>query len=143
MEEQMAQYKQFEGDYQGRLSAEKAALSSAHKEELQKIKDEAVVELEEARQKASKDSLMVLSKFLRAAAAKRQGGDENSPENRAFEGALLLVYGGETPAVEAMYNLISGSEEKVPTVDQTPSDFTCECHEFPYMWLDFSYLCLI
>lgn len=68
----------------------------------------------------------MLSKFLRAAAAKRQGGDENSAENRAFEGALLLVYGGEAGAVVAMEKLISGSDEKVPTVDQEPSEFTCK-----------------
>ena len=76
--------------------------------------------------KDAKDNLLVLSKFLRAAAAKRQGGDESSPENRAFEGALLLVYGGEVGAVVAMESLISGSDEKVPTVDQNPSDFTCK-----------------
>ena len=76
--------------------------------------------------KESKDNLLILSKFLRAAAAKRQGGDEASPENRAFEGALLLVYGGEIGAVTAMEKLISGSEELVPTVDQVPSEFTCE-----------------
>ncbi len=74
----------------------------------------------------SKDNLLVLSKFLRAAAAKRQGGDENSPENRAFEGALLLVYGGELGAVTAMEKLISGSDEMVPTVDGVPSDFSCK-----------------
>lgn len=77
-------------------------------------------------EKQSKDNLLVLSKFLRAAAAKRQGGDENSPENRAFEGALLLVYGGELGAVTAMEKLISGSDEMVPTVDGVPSDFSCK-----------------
>ncbi len=73
----------------------------------------------------SKDNLLVLSKFLRAAAAKRQGGDENSPENRAFEGALLLVYGGELGAVTAMEKLISGNDEMVATVDGVPSDYSC------------------
>ena len=74
-----------------------------------------------------KDNLLILSKFLRAAAAKRQGGDETSPENRAFEGALLLVYGGEASAVVAMESLIHGSEDKVPTIESTPSDFSCRC----------------
>ena len=83
------------------------------------------VEVKAEGQKEAKDSLLVLSKFLRAAAAKRQSGDESSPENRAFEGALLLVYGGEAGAVVAMEQLISGSDEKVPTVDQTPSEYTC------------------
>ena len=89
------------------------------------MKDAAVAEAAASNQKESKDNLLVLSKFLRAAAAKRQGGDENSAENRAFEGALLLVYGGEAGAVVAMESLIAGADEKVPTVDQTPSEFTC------------------
>ena len=76
--------------------------------------------------KEAKDNLLVLSRFLRAAAAKRQDGDETSPENRAFEGALLLVYGGEVAAVAAMEHLIAGSEEKVPAVDSALSDYTCE-----------------
>ena len=73
----------------------------------------------------------MLSKFLRAAAAKRQGGDETSPENRAFEGALLLVYGGEAGAVAAMESLIAGSDEKVPTVDQVPSEYSCRLIRSP------------
>ena len=126
LEEQIAQYKQFDEDYQNRLSAEKSALETAHTYELQKVKQAAVAEAVADGKKEAKENLLVLSKFLRAAAAKRQGGDETSPENRAFEGALLLVYGGEVGAVVAMESLIAGSDEKVPTVDQTPSEFTCK-----------------
>lgn len=126
LEEQIAQYKQFDEDYQKRLTTEKQALETAHKEELERLKDAVAAEAKAEGQKEAKESLLVLSKFLRAAAAKRQSGDETSPENRAFEGALLLVYGGEAGAVVAMEQLISGSDEKVPTVDQTPSEFTCE-----------------
>ncbi|KAL8872043.1 MAG: hypothetical protein Q9174_002257 [Haloplaca sp. 1 TL-2023] len=124
LEEQVAQYKQFDDDYQKRLASEKAALETAHKEEVEKVKEAATSAAKAESAKEAKDNLLVLSKFLRAAAAKRQGGDETSPDNRAFEGALLLVYGGETGAVEAMENLITGSDEKVPTVDQIPSEFT-------------------
>lgn len=109
------------------MSTEKSALETAHKDELEKVKDVAATQATEQGKKEAKDNLLVLSKFLRAAAAKRQGGDETSAENRAFEGALLLVYGGEASAVVAMESLIAGSEEKVPTVDQTPSEFSCEC----------------
>ena len=126
LEEQTAQYKQFDEDYQKRLTAEKSALEIAHTDELHKVKEAAVAEAAAECKKEAKDNLLVLSKFLRAAAAKRQGGDETSPENRAFEGALLLVYGGEVGAVVAMESLIAGSDEKVPTVDQTPSEFTCK-----------------
>ena len=108
------------------MSAEKSALETAHTNELQKVKEAAVADAVAEGKKEAKENLLVLSKFLRAAAAKRQGGDETSPENRAFEGALLLVYGGEVGAVVAMESLIAGSDEKVPTVDQTPSEFTCK-----------------
>ena len=125
-EEQLAQYKQFDEEYQKRIAAEKSALETSHKNELEKVRDAAVSEAQAEGKKESKDSLLILSKFLRAAAAKRQGGDETSPENRAFEGALLLVYGGDASAVAAMEKLILGTEDLVPTVDQTPSEFTCE-----------------
>ena len=108
------------------MSTERSALEATHADELQKVKEAAIAEAAADGKKEAKDNLLVLSKFLRAAAAKRQGGDESSPENRAFEGALLLVYGGEIGAVVAMESLISGSDEKVPTVDQNPSDFTCK-----------------
>lgn len=130
-EEQIAQYKQFDEDYQKRISAEKAALETSHKEELEKVKEAATLEAKEESKKEANENLLVLSKFLRAAAAKRQGGDETSAENRAFEGALLLIYGGEVSAVEAMDKLIAGSDEKVPTVDQIPSEFTCKSLEAP------------
>jgi len=125
-EEQLAQFKQFDDESQKRLTSEKSALETSHKEELEKARDASVAESKAQGEKQSKDNLLVLSKFLRAAAAKRQGGDENSPENRAFEGALLLVYGGELGAVTAMEKLISGSDEMVPTVDGVPSDFSCK-----------------
>ncbi len=127
LEEQIKQYQQFDEDYQKRLAEEKSVLESSHKDELQKLKDATAAEAAATSEKESKDKLLILSKFLRAAAAKRQGGDENSAENRAFEGALLLVYGGEASAVVAMESLIAGVEEKVPTVDQNPSEFTCKC----------------
>lgn len=125
-EEQHAQYQQFDEEYQKRIAAEKSALETSHKDEIEKVRDATVADAQAESKKQSKDNLLILSKFLRAAAAKRQGGDESSPENRAFEGALLLVYGGETGAVTAMEKLISGSEELVPTVDSTPSEFTCK-----------------
>ena len=126
LEEQIAQYQQFDEEYQKRLSTEKAALETSHKEELEKLRDSAIAEASAAGKKEAKESLLVLSKFLRAAAAKRQDGDETSEENRAFEGALLLVYGGDASAVGAMEKIIEGSEDKVPAVDGQALDITCK-----------------
>ena len=77
-----------------------------------------------------KSNLLVLTRVLRAAAAKRQSGDDSSPESRAFEGILLLVYGGEVEAVEHMEKLFAKSEELVPTIEGTPSEHTCTCSSF-------------
>ena len=126
LEDQITQYKQFDEDYQKRLSAEKTALETVHKEELENVKDAAMMEAAAGAKKEAKDSLLMLSKFLRAAAAKRQDGDETSTENRAFEGALLLIYGGDANAVTAMEKLIEGSDDKVPAVDGDLLDVTCE-----------------
>lgn len=109
---------------------EKSALEAVHKEELERLKEVTTAEALEEGKKQSNESLLVLSKFLRAAAAKRQNGDEYSAENRAFEGALLLVYGGEIGAVEAMEKLISGSDEKVSATDGKLSELTCELEIF-------------
>lgn len=126
LEEQITQYKQFDDDYQKRISSEKASLEAAHKEESDKVKEAAITKTTTKAKEEAQEQLLILSKFLRAAAAKRQAGDETSAENRAFEGALLLIYGGEPDAVQAMEKLVSGSDENVPTVDKDPSEFTCK-----------------
>ncbi len=129
LEEQVTQFKKFGQDYEQRAAAEKAALVKSHNEELERVKEEALA-THTSTSKKTQDDLLVLSKFLRAAAAKRQNGDEGSNENRAFEGALLQVYGGESSAVAAMQKLISGAEEQVPGVDSEPVDYTCSFNPF-------------
>lgn len=125
LEEQIAQYKKFDQEYQTRIATEKAALETAHKEDLAKLKEASYAEAKMEANKEEKEKMLVLSKFLRAAAAKRQTGDDTSTESRAFEGALLLVYGGDASAVAAMEKLIEGSGDKVPATDQELLDFTC------------------
>ncbi|KAI9872688.1 MAG: hypothetical protein M1830_001302, partial [Pleopsidium flavum] len=124
LEEQIAQYKKFDQEYQSRIAIEKAALETSHKEDLEKLKEATFAEAKMEANKEEKENMLVLSKFLRAAAAKRQNGDDTSIESRAFEGALLLVYGGDASAVVAMEKLIEGSGDKVPATDQELLDFT-------------------
>lgn len=126
LEEQIAQYKQFDDDYQKRILSERSTLETAHKEELERVKEAVTAEAANKAKDDAREKLLILSKFLRAAAAKRQAGDETSTENRAFEGVLLLIYGGEADAVEAMERLVAGADEKVQTVDGILSDFTCK-----------------
>ena len=126
LEEQLEHYKKFDEDYQKKLATQKQGLETSHSEEIEKIKESAVRQAKESSKKELSAKLLVLSRFLRAAAAKRQDGDESAEENRAFEGALLLVYGGDENAVKAMENLIDGSEELVATVEGSLSEFTCK-----------------
>ncbi|KAH0542614.1 hypothetical protein FGG08_003022 [Glutinoglossum americanum] len=120
LEEQVAQYKKFDEEYQARIASEKAALEALHKEELEKAKEEARLEAK----KEEKESLLLLMKFLRLAAAKRQTGDEDSDESKAFEGVLLQVYGGDANALATAEKLIHGSEDQVLGVDLSQIDFT-------------------
>ena len=126
LEEQIEQYKKFDEDYQKRMAAEKIALESAHQDEMEAVRSTTIAAAKAEAQQEAKDNLLILSKFLRAAASKRQDGDETAAENRAFEGALLLVYGGDANAVQAMERLIDGSEENVPATDGTVLEVTCE-----------------
>lgn len=140
LEEQLTQYKQFDGEYQKRLAVEKAALETSHQDELEKAQEATAAATKIEAAKNTKDNLLVLSRFLRAAAAKRQDNDETAEDNQAFEGALLLVYGGNLDAVAAMEKLIGGSDDKVPNVDGQLSEFTCRSTSFPLHYASNSYM---
>jgi hypothetical protein len=125
LEEQVALYKKFDREYQQKIATEKALLQSAHTEELEKLREtlqaEAAIELE----KTFKERILILSRFLRAAAARRQLEDDDTDVTKAFEGALLLVYGGDASAVTAAEKLIQGSEDTVPSTEGVPLSVTC------------------
>lgn len=124
LEEQVALYKKFDQEYQQKIATEKALLQSAHTEELEKLREtlqaEAAIELE----KIFKERILILSRFLRAAAARRQLEDDDTDVTKAFEGALLLVYGGDASAVTAAEKLIQGSEDTVPSTEGVPLSVT-------------------
>ncbi|KAG9532680.1 hypothetical protein KCU93_g995, partial [Aureobasidium melanogenum] len=118
LEEQIAQYKKVDADYQSRMSAQHLQLTSAHQAELETLKGSLKEQLEKELNAALRQKLLTFSQFLRAAAAKRVIEEEaDTDESKAFEGALLLVYGGDDKAVDAVMNLIQGSDEQVPSVE--------------------------
>ncbi|CAD0092941.1 unnamed protein product [Aureobasidium vineae] len=118
LEEQIAQYKKVDADYQSRMSAQHLHLTSAHQAEIEKLKTSLKEQLEDQLNSALRQKLLTFSQFLRAAAAKRVIEEEaDTDESKAFEGALLLVYGGDDKAVDAVMNLIQGSDEQVPSVE--------------------------
>ncbi|PGH33000.1 hypothetical protein GX50_04215 [[Emmonsia] crescens] len=122
IEEQINQYKQYGQYYEDRLASQKIEIEKAHKDELEALKEKVAAETLESAEKVFEERLLVLSQFLRAAAAMRRSGDETSSDSRAFEGALFQVYGGTEEAVSAMVKLINGADDIVPSVDAEPLD---------------------
>lgn len=140
-EEQISQYRKFDEEYQQRASSEKAQLKAAHAKELEdlqkSLKEEGVAES----QQLLRQRLLTLSRFLRAAAARRQEDDETSDETKAFEGVLLLLYGGDNVAVDAAEKLICDAEDGVLSTEGTLLTVTCKYHAL--LVLDvFSFTCL-
>ena len=97
------------------------------------IKAEATLE----QQKILKDKILTLSRFLRAAAARRQLEDDDSDLTKAFEGALLQVYGGDATAVIAAEKLIEGAEDGVPSTEGVILSVTCKLARSP-LWCGWS-----
>ncbi|KAF2145982.1 uncharacterized protein K452DRAFT_219918 [Aplosporella prunicola CBS 121167] len=114
LEEQLAQYKKFSEDFQQKFAREKEQIEAGHTEKLKELEQTIRADEEAKAQKIQKQRLLTFSRFLRAAAARRQQEEEAESElSKAFEGALLLVYGGDANAVNAAEKLIDGSDEKV------------------------------
>ncbi|KAI9669226.1 MAG: hypothetical protein M1817_004721 [Caeruleum heppii] len=127
LQEQVAQYQKFDQDYQARLKSEKLALRRSHDQELDRVREETKT----AVQKEKKEHLLLLSKFLRLAAAKRQEasaegreGDILNEAEKAFEGLLSVVYLGDEGAVSAFEKLFLGANEAVLDVTDAPLDHT-------------------
>lgn len=130
LEEQIAQYKKFDQEYQNKIAHErevqKEMLTKAHAGEIEALKETLKAEAVIEQKKAVRDKLLTLSRFLRAAAARRQLGDDDSDLTKAFEGALLQVYGGDAGAVLAAEKLIEGAEEGVPNTEGVVLSITCK-----------------
>jgi len=116
-EEQYTNYKKYGDELEAKFAREKEVLSKAHSGELETLRQTIKAEAALEQQKIVKEKLLTLSRFLRAAAARRQLGDDDSDLTKAFEGALLQVYGGDAGAVMAAEKLIEGTEEGVPSTE--------------------------
>lgn len=128
LEEQVAQYKKFDQEYQKRLSSERESLRAAHEAEIESVRTQVRQEAKAEAEQEARSNILVLSKFLRLAAARRQDTetDPESPERKALEGLLLMVYGGDDAAVSAAQKLITGSDERVLSTTHEPVDYTCK-----------------
>ncbi|KAK6824732.1 hypothetical protein PG995_015660 [Apiospora arundinis] len=121
VEEQLTQYKKIEAEYRTKSATDKAKVEKDLTERLEKEKADALVAATEKAaadiKKVQHDSLLILTQFLRLAAARRsEDADATADENMALEGVLLNVYSGDESAVSTMLKLIEGSEEKTRSV---------------------------
>lgn len=116
-EEQFGHYKSYGEELEVKFAKEKELLAKTHSGELDQLRETLKAEAALEQQKLLKEKLLVLSRFLRAAAARRQLEDDDSDLTKAFEGALLQVYGGDPAAVMAAEKLIEGAEDSVPSTE--------------------------
>jgi hypothetical protein len=100
-------------------------MSKSHSGELDSLRETIKAEAALEQQKLLKEKLLTLSRFLRAAAARRQLEDDDSDLTKAFEGALLQVYGGDAAAVLAAEKLIDGANDAVPSTEGVATSVTC------------------
>jgi hypothetical protein len=126
-EEQLTTYKKLEEELQSKAAQEKEILQKGHSQELEKLRDTLKEEAALEVKKTFREQFLTLSRFLRAAAARRQLPEDDSNElTKAFEGALLQVYGGDPSAVAAAEKLIEGSHDSVPSTDGEILGVTCK-----------------
>ena len=125
LEEQITAYKKMEEDFWQRLESEKQRLQEHHEKELEQAKTLAQTQASAMSRTDLRQKLLVLSRFLRAAAARRQADDEESDDSKAFEGVLLLLYGGDIAAVYAAERLVNGSQDKAPSTEGATVDVPC------------------
>jgi len=128
LEEQIVQYKKFEDEFNQRSKADKEELTTAHQKELEELRSQ--IKPQEAaapppQGQNLREALLSLSRFLRAAAHRRQLEEDETDETKAFEGALLLLYGGDEKAADTMENIINASDESVVSTEGVTLSVTC------------------
>ncbi|KAK3387554.1 hypothetical protein B0H63DRAFT_509325 [Podospora didyma] len=112
LEEQLAQHKKIDAENRARITKHEKILT----EKFEKEKADLVSELNKKADAQASDklneSLLILSQFLRLAAARRvEPTDSGSDENLALEGVLLHIYSGDENAVATMLKLVQGVDE--------------------------------
>ena len=123
-EEQVTQVRKIEKDCEERFLSERKDLQDHHQRDLLVARQEAATLARKTHAENLDQNLLTLSRFLHAAAAKRASEDSDSPEAKAFEGALLSVYQGNTTSVTTLKSLIEGMQESVTSTDGETLEYT-------------------
>lgn len=117
-------------EYRTRGAADLAELEKSLTAKHDKDKADTVAQLKEQNAgeaaETQRASLLLLSQFLRLAAARRsEDADASLDENMALEGVLLNVYSGDDTAVSTMLKLVEGSNDKTQSVNGDELQTTC------------------
>lgn len=130
-EEHLAQVLKLEEEWRATLTQAqqdvKQTLTEKHEEELAEAIAEVKAQAEAEAKQTLEDGFLVLSRFLRLAANRRQEA-EFSTEDRDLttEGILLSVYAGDQSAVDVMVKLYQGTDDTTRSIDGTPLETTCK-----------------
>jgi hypothetical protein len=120
-----------DADYRSRTEAEIERIQTSLTEKFEKEKADAIREIEEKAEadlkRSQHDNFLILSQFLRLAAARRaEEADPTLDENLALEGLLLAVYGGDESAVSAMLKLAEGTDDLTQSTAGEQLQSTCK-----------------
>ncbi|KAK0748505.1 hypothetical protein B0T21DRAFT_407019 [Apiosordaria backusii] len=141
LEQQLAQHKQIDAEHRARLSQLETTLKEKFEKEKADLAEEVKQKVEAEAHETLKSSLLVVSQFLRLAAARRLAeADTTIDENAAVEGVLLHIYGGDNDAVTEMLKLVQGSDERVISVEAKELETTfAKVKEASYAYLNPNY----
>lgn len=123
----MAQHKKIEQENRARLAEQEKALTEKFEKEKAEIVAKFESKFEEVAESALKTNFLILSQFLRLAAARRmEEPNTQSDEGLALEGVLLHVYSGDEDAVSTMLKLVKGVSETTRSVSDQVLMTTCK-----------------
>lgn len=130
LEEQLAQHKKVDQDFRARLAEQEKNLTEKFEKEKADLVAELTQKAEADVKKALHDNLLILSQFLRLAAARRaEDVDSTADENMALEGVLLHIYSGDENAVATMLKLVQGADEQTRSTTGETLQTTCKSPE--------------
>lgn len=130
-EDQLTQVQKIDDEWRATVASVKAETEKKLTEKYEQEKADAVAEVkskaEADAKKALEDGFLVLSQFLRLAANRRgEAPDSDEDGDKALEGILLSVYGGDQTAVAAMVKLYNGADDTPTSVSGETVQTTCE-----------------
>ncbi|PSR85576.1 hypothetical protein BD289DRAFT_460887 [Coniella lustricola] len=128
-EEQLVQVQKIDDEWRALAASAKSDTERKLIDKFEKEKLDAIAETKQQAEadakKTVEDAFLLLSQFLRLV-AHRRGEAPGSEEDldKANEGILASVYGGDSAAVASMVKLYHGSEETTVSVAGEPLDVT-------------------